>query len=345
MTTRAYRRLWILGLACGILAAGSVAADPIVQTIDLSGGNITRSIDAGDEIELVVVNKTPTLDYDIEVTRRIVLPMIPPPAGGEVQENDGPFDSAVQADPCAEAAAKIRNSTDEVSTKAAVIEGRALADCSNHGGLQQAIAFTRESLATYEMDCGQELEATITRTTESGDTRTWTAKFATPACGEWLTSYGFTFVPNDDEEYFSKSIGNDMFEITRKNDDRSDFDDLDFVPSIFYSYIPSGIPQDGGAWGWTFGLGFDQSTPNLFVGGGYNFQRFVSLIGGIVIHEKKHLDGQYEPMQQLMENLTEDKLHDESYGASLFIGASFRFNGNPFAKKTEPEETSGGSGN
>jgi hypothetical protein len=271
----------------------------------------------------------PQPTYSVETVRSFTLPALSE-TGGSLPESDSPA-----CDDLRKSAQAIWDSTDEAALAAVLTEARAqleLADPLCRGEirlLRNTIADTYEVLGTYRMEEGDVLTVKVSRTESE---KTCEATISTEPSGRWLTSYGFTFVPNNNDEYFTRSLGEGKFEIVERNNDRSTLEDLDFVPSFFYTYLPRRQQGRDVSWGPSFGLGFDQSSPAVFVGYGGDYRRFVNFMAGIVIHEQQKLDGRYSAGQELTMELNEDDLHDESYGLNFFIGVSFRFNGNPFTR-------------
>jgi hypothetical protein len=182
---------------------------------------------------------------------------------------------------------------------------------------------------TFLVQQGQTLEITIIRNGSDGKPLTWTASFDAGDRGDWRISYGFTFIPKQDQRWFSKA-GSDAqkFTITRKTDASG----LDFAPSIFFHWVPAGdighLTKDLMI-GPTAGLGFDLSAPTVFAGLSLLYNENIALVGGAVLHQRDRLSGEFTPNQVIGENLSSDKLIEKGYGAAWFVGLTFRFGSKP----------------
>jgi hypothetical protein len=297
-----------------------------------AGSERTFQIQPG-EYTVRILNKVPQFAYAIEVEASFTpIPPLAPPSGGAAKTISACQDLSDEA-------GLIRNATDEkdVAESVAKIEGiLAAGTCTDPGVLdraKQALKNTFELLSdTYSLENGQELKVIIRRGT-GDDAKSWTYIYRTPARGRWFSSYGFVFVPNRDERYFSKpKEGEDgKFTVVRKADRLT----ADFAPSMFFSWLPR--EKEGSDWSfsWSAGLGFDQSNPIVFLGPMLTYNQNVSLVGGLVFHKQKRLNGIYSKNQPISENLTEEQLTEQTYRPNFFLGLSLRFNSNPFSTNSD----------
>jgi len=320
-------------LTGALMADVSYAASQKLQ-VDLGaidpGSELTLSVSPGD-YTVEITSKVPNKIYNVQATVSfLTLPPLPLPRREATEE----------ADPCPKLSAsieKIRNATNEAEVKAAVAEVRMEKEsCADEPAKSQAdlaIGKTQQQLPTdFSIASGQELVVLVTRADETGQKR-WKVTYQTPARGRWFSSYGFAFVRNQDEQYFSKAkTGEDgKFLITRKANNR----DYDFAPSLFFSWMPAQREGRDLNFGATAGLGFDQSNPIVFLGPMLTYNQNVSLMAGVVMHKQKRLNGIYSRDEEIMENLTEDQLKEETFKPNLFLGLSFRFGTNPFASSQD----------
>ena len=335
MTTKPARS--VLFLLCVLLALGtsapSLAADHESIELDLATcGTRTFEVSSGTKVTVELTNRL-FVAYQVEILRTFALPDLSPPENGSQLQSD-----SESCQYLLDSVQEIRESTNEADLAAVLSRARGEIDTADPRcrrqirALRHAIDATNETLGTYRLRGGDVLTVKVRRPAGDGE-KTCEATISTEPSGRWLTSYGFTFVPNRNDEFFTRSLGEDKFEIAEISNDRSTLEDLDFVPSFFYSYLPRRYQDRDWSPGITFGLGFDQSSPAVFVGGSLDYRRFASLIAGVVVHEQQTLDGRYTLGQELTMALNEDDLHDESYGLNFFIGVSFRFNGNPFQQQ------------
>lgn len=327
-------------LALTVLVFASTAdAVPLKLQIDLAtqdpGSERTLPLSPG-EYEIQIINKVPTKSYNVQATvSAFTIPPLQRPGAGAGQE-DAP------GTPCrnlAIAAGTIRNSNDEDEVARNVAATEALLDaCPKEDVRKDAravIASTRETLAAlFEVASGQELKVVVSRGADA-DLKQWTNTYQTPARGRWFSSYGFVFVRNEDENYFSqaKEGTTDRFTITRKADNQ----DYDFAPSVFFSWLPAQWEGRNVSFGPAAGLGFDQSNPIVFLGPMVTYNQNISLVAGVVMHKQRRLSGNYKAGQEVSENLTETQLREETFRPNVFFGLSIRFGTNPFAteKKTD----------
>jgi len=331
-----FRQTLFFALLTLLTSTAAISAPPELQ-VDLATGAGTErtfQISSGD-YQVRIINKVPKLAYSIEVeVSFITIPPLTPPGGG----------SGTLTQPCQDLSTEsglIRNATTEkdvADSVSKIEELLAAGKCTDATVIDQAkrtMASTSELLpGIYSLGNGQELKIAVRR--GSGDNaKSWTYTFSTPERGHWFSSYGFVFVPNRDERYFSlaKEGESGKFTIARKADRLT----ADFAPSMFFSWLPR--KKEGSDWSfsWSAGLGFDQSNPIVFLGPMWTYNQNISLVGGLVLHKQKRLNGIYLKGENVSENLTEEQLSEQTYRPNLFLGLSFRFSSNPFSTKSDPK--------
>jgi len=343
-----------------LVAAAANAAGPRQLQVDLAvdpGTERTFQVQPGD-YTLLVVSKVPQFVYSIQIEESFIpiQPLTPP----------GPGANLIPSDPCLDlttATGKVNRATDEkvVAENVAKIEQLLASGSCNRppeiADAKAALSATRELLPdAYHLDNNQELKVTVTRGAGT-DAKRWTYIYRTPERGHWFSSYGFVFIPNHDQTYFSKAVEGESgkFTVTRKQDRKV----ADFAPSLFFSWLARVNENSDWSFSWSAGLGFDQSNPVVFVGPMWTYNQNVSIVGGLVFHKQKRLNGIYTSNEPVMENLTEAQLTEETYRPNFFLGLSFRFSSNPFSsssnsnskpspaapKTTKNGTTSGASGN
>jgi hypothetical protein len=329
-----------IAVLLAVLTTSSAFAAPSVLPIDLGAidpGTERVLATSPGEYTISILNRLPAAAYDVEVAVSFVPiePLEAPGARGAGVAEDA-------ACPELEAATQeLLGATSEDLVAANVgavnehLDGCAAGEPAHRLALQ-AIASTREHLPyAYTLASNQRLAVTISRRDGAGR-KVWTVVFQTAPRGRWFSSYGFVFVSNDDEQYFSKPTPGaaDQFTITRK----SDTQDYDFAPSLFYSWLPARREGKALSLGAAAGLGFDQTNPVVFAGPMLTYNQNISLLAGAVMRKRARLDGMYSPGQEVTEDLDEDQLTEESYHPGLFFGLSFRFGANPFATAEGPSE-------
>jgi len=156
---------------------------------------------------------------------------------------------------------------------------------------------------------------------------TFSLELSGTARGEWRTSYGFFFVPDNDERYFVEeekgANGAPSKFFIRKQSDREEFD---FVPTVVFTFFPNGAAQRESVIGFTGGLGYDLEKPFVFGGASWSYNENIILSGGFAFHRQARLIGKYKTDQDVGVKLEPDQLVEDTYGPNVYLGISFRFN-------------------
>ena len=156
--------------------------------------------------------------------------------------------------------------------------------------------------------------------------------------GQWLIYYGFNFIKDEDEKFYTEEIRDDSSAVTsyRISRQRNNGGSL-LAPSIYFMYLPG--RRDGWlsalAWrshiafgGLATGLGFDQSQPNVFLGYGIGWGNNVMVTGGLSYRKVKRLSGRYSEGDVVQQVLTTE-LEESTYEPAPYLGVAFRFGSNP----------------
>ncbi len=325
------RRILVFLTLAGLVTVAANAASAQELKVDLASDPGTEQIEQtppGD-YTILIVDKAPKNAYSVQIEVNFT-PIAPlPPPDKSVESRDPTCSKLVGY------VDDIRNSDDEkfvsglVSEIRRILKDKTCTDEVVTNAANSAVDVTEQKIddRVYTLANGQELKVTVSR--DSGkDGKKWTFIFRTPSPGRWFSSYGFVFVPNQDERYFSKlkQGTTDKYLVTRAAHNSGN----DFSPSLFYSWLPASRETMGWSFGISAGLGFDQSNPIVFVGPMGTFHQNISLLFGAVVHKQKRLNGMYSPEQEIGENLTEAQLTEQTYRANVFFGLSFRFGSNPF---------------
>jgi hypothetical protein len=178
---------------------------------------------------------------------------------------------------------------------------------------------------------------TVERRSADGMTveKTWRYEVSGGPKGDWLTSYGFNFMPNGDERFQTVADpGNSSAFVI---DELSDREDLDFLPSIYFNWRRTANDAKRLRGGPVFGLGFDPDEPVVFAGWGFDIGTNVTVAFGGAFHKQSRLAGKYDVGQSIASDLDEGQLTEKTHDASLFLGFGFRLNENPFADDDETE--------
>ena len=195
---------------------------------------------------------------------------------------------------------------------------------------QTSIASTRVSGGVYTIDTGQELLLTAQRFDALTPGPTWTRVFATGARGEWRTTYGFTFVGRaiNAQRFFTEDSAGTF--VVKRMHRRPAFD---YVPSLFFNWMPSEDETRTMSYGLTAGLGFDFSNVAVMLGGAATYNQNITVSAGIAFNQQQRLLGQYEEGQTVGSSLTEAQLHDRHFVPNPYIAVSVRSITSPFDRR------------
>jgi hypothetical protein len=322
------------GASCLITPQSSAATDREILVIDLADAarEAKRAVTPGVAYDIALFNLIPNRAYAVE--SEISVEPIPPLEISKARDEgdicDAPQDTFDTMIAGAETELAVRNLIADARARAA----RDNCSAEESDTLERyMMSLTTRSVATnLVLDRGEKMVITVERRGQNGATAArWSISVNTGSRGEWRVSYGFNFLPNQDEEFFSEQDPADptSFTIVEKRDR----EDLDFAPSVFFTWFPQARRAKQVLIGPVFGLGFDFEKPIVFAGGGITWNENVMFTLGGVVHSQKRLDGRYAVGQTLTENLAADQLEQETFGGNIYFGVSFRLGSNPF--KTE----------
>jgi hypothetical protein len=321
------------------LSVAFVASSVLGETIDLSKDSpgFDRPIPIGRGIfTLAVRNRVPKENYRVDwrIDEKEI-PALPLPTAVESGGEGNPDDPCVKL---AKATKALHDAAAETAVPQLVVElDGLLTKCGDAALVEDAKsvrAKTEENVEIAKIGYDTRVSVTVRRLNGQTEVKRWEYAFETPSSGAWLMSYGFTFIPSDDESYFSKPDQGEAgkYRITRLNERR----DQDFAAAIFYSWMPRSWANSYWSSSLSAGLGFDLSDPLVFLGYMGTMKRNISIVLGGVMHKQRVLRGQYEPGQQVGENLTEDQLTERTYKPNWFAGLAFRFGEPPLSHKKDP---------
>ncbi|MCX6583846.1 MAG: hypothetical protein NT166_27030 [Candidatus Aminicenantes bacterium] len=172
------------------------------------------------------------------------------------------------------------------------------------------------------------------------------SSYSTPR-GKWYTSYGFSFISplfrKSNNFFVKKDNANNSNEyiIAQKTDgSKKDWMDTDFVPSIFFWWMPTKGMSTPWRIGLTGGLGIDFKNPTVFAGIGFIYNYNIGINLGVAFHKQYRLKDKYDEGMIVKEMLEFDDLHKSVYSLNPFLSITFRFGSNPFASaKTDAPKT------
>jgi len=333
-----YSRFGVGLVSLFLLNASAAAAADFVIDLATHPGDLTISVAPGN-LTISVVHQVPGRDYGVTaVSEAIPIPPLTLPAGISL-----PLVGAV--DPACIALDKdlkdIAPPADEaaVASAAAKITGL-LKDtaCPSGNAVYKAAAAVLATysaarpIGSFNVRAGEQIKVTIQRLKDNrAPEKTWTTTYSTGARGTWLTTYGFTFVPLQDDLYFS-AAGQKQgeFVITKQRADA--ISDLKFVPSIMFSWLSASKQLSNFAFSPAAGFGATSDSLTALLGATAMYNANLAFTGGLAITQQRRLAGKYTEGQTVSENLSEDQLHEKVLKPSLFFGVTFRFGSNPFAQ-------------
>lgn len=191
----------------------------------------------------------------------------------------------------------------------------------------------REIIESINVGDGEKITIKVKR-----DYKTWTWELVGEPVGKWVMSYGFGFCSSvlQLRTYHINQIGENQFQI--KKDRKNDVFDLNYIPAIFYSFMPSSKFNRKTNFSVTSGLGFDLSAPVVFFGGGFMIYQNIGISAGLAFQQQFKIKPQYSENEILKTTLDREQLHDKIYRPNIFISINFRFDKNPFNGKDDSKK-------
>jgi pimeloyl-ACP methyl ester carboxylesterase len=332
-----------LNIPAKIAAAFFIASIPTAATaqvvLDLRvqrpGTTVTQSVPPGDT-SVRIINMVPlarTYDLALKFER---IPMLPLPSVDLpwLQKPAGTRPEVEVADPCKELKADVQSlhDVDNEDTVAGLVkkvrDGIAAGTCTDATVLargNELIARTTLQTPTLTVRNGERWTITVTRTDDAD--RVWNVVLTTEPRGAWVTTYGFTFGANRDELYFSKAKDGGKFTITPQTDNGG----ATFIPSIFFSWLPTSAASRDLIVAPTAGLGVTKDRPAVIGGVSFTFNQNIGAVFGVAVYGQQRLNGRYTPNQEIAENLSDEQLHTTVMRPGLVLAATYRFGNSPFS--------------
>lgn len=152
------------------------------------------------------------------------------------------------------------------------------------------------------------------------DTLQWTKSFDTGERGRFLTHVGMSFLPDRDDQYFTKQTAEEEFTITKKKDRRT----ARYAPTVFFTWSPQALRSRNLISGPTVGLGFDLEHPTAMLGWSLTYNQTWGVAIGAAAQPQKRLVGQYSEGDKLKEQLAEDLLTEDTFRPNFFVSILWR---------------------
>ena len=321
------------------LIAMSIFLNPVttiaqVFELDLAGDNSNFLVTPNSQFTVVLVNKLPNARYAVNVS--------------EIYSSV-PFDISSLGLPkstlrnnCETLLNNLLDTLDEVAF-------RNLLDNALSQNLDASCASRVQNMrnsslyelpGSYALSPNMSLTVEVRRTLPSqtnAEPREWTFTLAAPTNREWVIHYGFSFLPDKNEEYFSAPLADGQgFQVNAANPT----DGYVFEPTVAFSLVPTKHRDKPAIPKFTVGLGANVQRQLVFSGASWILGDNASIFFGIAVHKQTRLKGSYLENQVLSEALQSDQLVDETFDFGPILGIGFRFGDNPFSRQSESEDAS-----
>lgn len=317
-----------------LLVLPSFALSQQAVSLDLAGlRDVTRSVEPG-RYTIELTNVVPKLQekYAVVVQHNIKrIPKLEKPTAPQGMEANA---AGAECD-----VTSITNKIDEATTESKVDslarELRSI-DCAarEFATWREIVLQTviKRHVGEYSLRAGEELVVTVER--DEGRQQ-WKLVLDTGVRGGWNVGYGFVFLPDNNDEPFVETLGEDPARYLVRNEAS---DGLRFLPSVFYSWTPRTAAANTWSPSIVAGLGADITEPALFLGAALTYNRNVSLVLGGAVSQEKRLRSRYDaPNDTLAQSLTPDQLVRDRFKPNFFLGVTFRFDTSPFASPAKKE--------
>jgi hypothetical protein len=314
-----------------------------IDLAEMVAGQITTRPGGPGSYQFVLVNLVPKFrPYAVNISRDFVLiePLTfpggapkPPAPSGDVLLGESTAPSCTD---------KLKQDLAAATSEAGVKEivNKAISD-SSAGCMDEVLAMIRAQTEqviddpdVFTIGPAETIRITIARAGGA----TWTYVLEGKPSGEWRTTYGFFFVPDRDERYFTKETHptetTSKFTITKQPHRQN----LDFVPTVLFTFLP--YSQIGKKWsnGWAAGLGYDLQKPVLVAGYAGTYNENVVFTAGVAIHQQSRLIGRYKPSEEVKEALDSSQLVENTFAPNIYVGIGFRFGEDIHARRRELEK-------
>lgn len=317
-------------VAVMVLSGENAMAQPQLYTLDLAktvNQTKTESVTAGKPFRVVIQNKLHSVrsGYTLSVTvnRNKIKPLVLP------QGSQGVIGA---------------NSKCKLDSSLTYEEelAEAISRLSPNGCREGMIAHHSDTLGVYVLNNGERLEVALTRNVDD-EKRSWVYTFTTEPRGEWEVTYGFSFISPifSKEGRFHTAAQDSQSYVIRKDHNRRK---LDFVPSVFFSWMPANPRSDVWVVGLSGGLGFDTTSPTVFAAATVSYNQNLKVHLGLAAHQQEVLLGKYQEGDHVNEVLDFSQLHEKLYRINPFFSLSLRLSQNPFGKAPGRPATDAASG-
>ncbi len=353
-----------------LLGSATTAESQVALPLNLAtlpAENEPRPLPEGTTFVVQLRNAVPRFDYVVTpvLRRRAIAPLTFARQTGQLPRPDnlaGPPATTCKASEALNAVVGMFDTLSaESSVPKAVREANdsltaedAQTGCDQEAGAIRGLleATNQTSVESVRVPRGFDLTVVVTRTSADPKvaTKTWTVPYAGRDAGEWMTTYGFSFLTTwpwgeTNESYVAEETDTEgEFAITRG----ASRERLRFVPTIFYTWHPDEpvpvlgpVLGDDFSYGLSGGLGFDLSDPVIAATFSLIYRRNLTLHLGVAAAQIDQLRERYEEGDSVG-NLTPEELVESNYRINPFISLSFNFATSPFGSEEPSDDGEGG---
>ncbi len=323
------RRIALSTFALFVCALNSYAQVAIVWNLAQEPTRV-QSVRSGEHFSVRIANRL-TGQYTVSIQRsRVPIPALDvtklTPSAAPTQKNtcEGALEDF-------KASIKAAASEADVATAVDNLRGAARTLCTaaqQTAVVEPLITDLTQTLliADQSLGAGEQLIVELARGADPNQKK-FDLTLTTGAAVEWLTTYGFNYVPRHDQTYFLRPRNDGKFDIVPEKKSN----EFDFVPSVLFSVFPASYSSFlGTRFGGSVGFGFNSKDPVLFLGPAVNVGQNVSIAAGLVMHPEKRLNPRLDVNTPVSDNLSDEQLHHSGYHPNWFIGIGVNFSGNPF---------------
>ena len=195
---------------------------------------------------------------------------------------------------------------------------------------EAAVAATRwKEVIAAKIEAGSFLEITVRRKDQRA-----VFVFKGPPPSRFFPTYGFSYLRDEDEEFFTEEIAEGQHVISKKTR-RNDWEPAGL---LLLNYRIAGPWEEAGelAVNVAAALSFDGEDPSVGLGLNFTLASNVGLVVGYAMTEESRLRGEYRPGPDgtiLKQAIAADQLVDNEPDETYFIGLSLNLSSNPFKKK------------